>query len=241
MYFESINNKKIKKLNMLKQKKYRDRENMFLVETDHLVSEAYNNGYLKEIYIKEGLDYNLDVCTNIISESVVKYLSDVKSPTGIFGLCEKKKMKLKKGKILVIDGVQDPGNMGTIIRSAAAFKIDTIVINDKCADIYSPKVVRASEGMIFNVNIIKEDLDKFIKEIKKTHKVYSTNVNGGKSLKNVEKEENFVIIVGSEGKGVSKSLLDLSDEFLYIPMDNKCESLNVGVATSIILYVLGGE
>ncbi|MBR2840867.1 MAG: RNA methyltransferase [Bacilli bacterium] len=241
MYYESINNKKIKFLNQLKLKKYRDREGMFLVETENLVKEAYNNGYLKELYVREGININLDVETHYISDNVVKYLSDVKSSTGIFGLCNMKKMNLKEGRILVLDSVQDPGNMGTIIRSACAFNIDTIVINDKCADIYSSKVVRSSEGMIFNMNIIKCDLVDFINNIKKSHKVYGTNVNGGKSLKNVKKNEKFVIIVGNEGNGVSDILLNLADEFLYIPISGKCESLNVSVATGIILYELGGE
>lgn len=239
MYYESVNNQKIKELKKLKQKKYRDK--MFLIETDHLVKEAYKNGYLKELYIKEGLDYKLDVKTNTISDKVVNYLTDVKTPTGIFGLCKKKDNKLIEGKVLALDGIQDPGNMGTIIRSAVAFGIDTIVINDKCADVYSPKVIRSSEGMIFNVNIIKENLEEFILKIKSTHKIYATNVKNGNTLKSIEKNEKFVIIIGSEGSGVSDSLLELADEYLYIPMKSKCESLNVGVATSIILYELGGE
>ena len=241
MLYTSINNPKIKKLKKLKEKKYRDEEDMFLVEGKHLTSEAFNNGYLTELLVKENSDYKLDIETNEISENVVKYLSDLKTPTGIFGICKKKKMKLKKGKILVLDSVQDPGNMGTIIRSSVAFNVDTIVINDKCADIYSDKVIRSTQGMIFSANIIKENLEDFIKKIKKTHKVYATKVDGGKPLKDIEKIENFVIIMGSEGTGVSKILLEESDEYLYIPMNKKCESLNVAVATSIILYNFGGD
>ena len=241
MLYTSINNPKIKKLNLLKQKKYRDKENIFLVEGDHLVKEAYNNGYLKELLVPEGSEYKLEVETNEINETVIKYLTSLKTPTGIFGICEKKKMTLKEGKILVLDNVQDPGNVGTIIRSSVAFNIDTIVVNESCADIYSDKVIRASQGMIFSANIIKEDLNSFIPQIKKTHKVFATKVDNGKELKNIEKLKNFVIIMGSEGKGVSPSLLNLADEYLYIPMNGKCESLNVAVATSIILYYLGGD
>ena len=150
-------------------------------------------------------------------------------------------MNLKEGKILILDSVQDPGNVGTIIRSSVAFNIDTIVINEKCADIYSDKVIRASQGMIFSSNIIKENLEEFVKYIKKTHKVFATKVDGGKPLKDIEKTEKFVIIMGSEGSGVSKELLESADEYLYIPMNRKCESLNVAVATSIILYNFGGD
>ncbi|MBR3898570.1 MAG: RNA methyltransferase [Bacilli bacterium] len=239
MLYTSINNPKIKKLNLLKSKKYRDRENMFIVEGDHLVKEAYNNGYLKEILVRENVEYKLDVETNEINKSVEKYLSELETPTGIFGICTKKEMNLKPGKILVLDGIQDPGNMGTIIRSSKAFNIDTIVINDKCVDPYNSKVIRATQGMIFSVNIIKANLETFIKEIKHTHKVFATKVDGGESLKNVEKPEKFVIIMGSEGQGVSQKLLSLADTFLYIPMNEKCESLNVAIATSIILYEFG--
>ena len=241
MLYTSINNEKIKKLKKLKEKKYRDEEDMFLVEGKHLTTEAYNNGYLIELLIPENSDYKLDIETNQISENIIKYLSDLKSPTGIFGICKKKKMNLKEGKILVLDSVQDPGNMGTIIRSSVAFNIDTVVINEKCADIYSDKVIRASQGMIFSSNIIKENLENFIEKINKTHKIYATKVDGGKSLKDIEKPEKFVIIMGNEGTGVSKNLLDAADEYLYIPMNKKCESLNVAVATSIILYNFGGD
>lgn len=241
MIYTSINNQKIKKIKKLKEKKYRDEENMFLVEGKHLTTEAFNNGYLVELLVPENSDYKLDVETNIISENIIKYLSNLKSGAGIFGICKKKKMKLKEGKILVLDSIQDPGNMGTIIRSSVAFGIDTIVINEKCADIYSDKVIRASQGMIFSVNIIKENLEEFIKKIRKTHKIFATKVDGGKSIKDIEKIENFVIIMGSEGTGVSKNLLDLADEYLYIPMNKKCESLNVAVAASIILYNFGGD
>ena len=241
MIYTSINNPKIKKISSLKSKKFRDKENLFLVEGEHLVKEAYNNNCLKELLIPIGSNFKLDVETHEISENIINFLTDVKTPTGIFGICKKKDMKLQEGKILVLDAVQDPGNLGTIIRSAAAFNIGSIVINDKCADIYSPKVIRSTQGLIFSVNIIKEDLKTFIKNIKKTHKVYATKVDNGKSIKSVQKEEKFVIIMGSEGQGVSPELLDLADEYLYIPMNSKCESLNVAVATSIILYELEGE
>lgn len=241
MLYTSINNEKIKKIKKLKEKKYRDEEDMFLVEGKHLTTEAYNNGYLLELLVPENSDYILDVETNKINENIIKYLSDLKSPTGIFGICKKKKMNLKEGKILVLDSVQDPGNIGTIIRSSVAFNVDTVVINEKCADIYSDKVIRASQGMIFCSNIIKENLEDFIKKINKTHKIYATKVDGGKPLKDIEKPEKFVIIMGSEGSGVSRELLEAADEYLYIPMNKKCESLNVAVATSIILYNLGGD
>lgn len=241
MLYTSINNKKIKLYKQLQQKKIRDKEKMFIVEGEHLVKEAYNNKCLIEVLVSEKSKYKIDAPTSEISENVVKYLTSLQTPTGIFGICKEKENKLKEGKILALDGIQDPGNMGTIIRSAAAFNIDTIIVNEKCVDVYSDKVIRSSQGMIFSVNIVKEDIKNVIEKLKNKHTVYATKVDGGKVLKSVEKNKNFVIIMGNEGNGVSEELVNLSDEHLYIPMNKKCESLNVAVATSIILYEFGGE
>ena len=238
MLYSSVNNPKIKELAKLKTKKYRDKTGLFLVEGSHLVNEAYNSGYLKELFLLENNDYKLDVETNYITENVLKYLTSTETPTGIVGLCERKKMSLKGTKLLILDSIQDPGNLGTIIRSCVAFNIDTIIINDKCADIYSDKVIRSSQGMIFKTNIIKKDLSLFLKEIKGKIPIYGTKVTGGKDLKTIEKISDFAIIMGNEGRGVNSNLLNLCDEYLYIPMNRQCESLNVGVATSIILYEL---
>lgn len=238
MLYSSVNNIKIKELAKLKNKKYRDKEGLFLIEGEHLVKEAYNSGYLKELLLLENTNFNLEIETNYITKNVLKYLTNVETPTGIIGICKRKNMRLNGKKLLVLDSIQDPGNMGTIIRSSVAFNIDTIIINDKCVDIYSDKVIRSSQGMIFKTNIIKEDLHSFITKIKGQIPIYGTKVTGGKDLKTLEKISEFAIIMGNEGNGVAPKLLDLCDEYLYIPMNKNCESLNVGVATSIILYEL---
>ena len=146
--------------------------------------------------------------------------------------------QLKIGdRILILDGIQDPGNLGTIIRSSVAFNIDSIVLSKDSVDLYNSKVIRATQGMIFNINIIQKDLLEFI-PLLKDYKIYGTKVNGGKSLKNVEKVKKFAIIMGNEGQGVKKDILDMCSDYIYIDMNKSCESLNVGVATSIILYEL---
>lgn len=238
MLYTSVNNPKIKELAKLKNKKYRDKQNLFIIEGEHLVNEAYKTGYLKELLLLENINLNLDIETNYITENILKYLSVVPSPSGIIGICTKKPMHLKGQKLLLLDSIQDPGNLGTIIRSSVAFNIDTIIINDKCADPYSDKVIRSSQGMLFHSNIIKRDIQTFINEIKGKIPILGTKVDGGKDLKTLEKISNFAIIMGNEGSGVDKQILNLCDEYLYIPMNPKCESLNVGVATSIILYEL---
>lgn len=239
MLYSSIENKKIKEIKKLYTKKYRDLNNLFIIEGEHLVQEAYKNGVLKEVLLEENIDLDIDVEKNYVTMNVLKYISELDTPNKIIGICEKIKEKEIGNKILILDDIQDPGNLGTIIRSAVAFNIDTIVLSKNTVDLYNPKVLRATQGMIFNINIIVRNLNECVLNLKQNgYKIMSTKVTDGKDIKNVEKGEKFVIIVGNEGKGVQKDLIDISDEFIYITMNNNCESLNVGVATSIILYEL---
>ena len=220
-------------------KKYRDQSNSFLVEGKHLVLEAYKKGLLEELFLEENTKLDLDVKTSYLSRNVIKFISELDNPSNIIGLCKKVEEKEIGNKVLVLDDIQDPGNFGTIIRSAVAFNIDTIVVSNNTVDLYNSKVIRASQGMLFNINIIRRDLNVFVPELKKEgYQIYATKVNGGKSLKTIEKMEKFAIIMGNEGAGVSDNLMNLADEYLYIDMNSNCESLNVAVATSIILYEL---
>lgn len=242
MIYTSVNNQKIKELKKLQTKKYRDQTRLFIVEGDHLVKEAYNAGILKEIIILEGLKLNLDVNISYASKEVIKYLSSVDTPQNIIGICEKKDFTEITDKIIALDNIQDPGNLGAIIRSALAFNINTILLSSNTVDLYNPKVIRASQGMMFKLNIIRVDLEEKIRELKQNgYQILTTNVNGGKDIKTLEKQKKICIIMGNEGNGVSEPLQKLSDEYIYIKMNEKCESLNVAVATSIILYELGSE
>ena len=237
MIYTSTNNDYIKRIKKLNNKKYRDVYNEFLIEGEHLVLEAYKNGILKELILEESSNFKLDVKTSYVSSNVLKYISELDNPSSIIGICKKIEEKDIGNKIVILDGVQDPGNLGTIIRSSVAFNIDTIVLSEECVDLYNSKVIRATQGMLFNINIIKRDIKEFINTLK-DYKIYGTKVNGGKSLKSIEKVEKFAIIMGSEGQGVSSDILDMCSDYIYIDMNKNCESLNVGVATSIILYEL---
>lgn len=229
----SINNPKIKDLKKLNNKKYRNKTNLFLVEGKHLVDEAYKNNCLLEVYSLEEFNYNIK--SYLIDKKVMKYISNLDNPLNIIGICQKKQGKIK-GNIMILDHINDPGNLGTIIRSCVAFNIETIIL-DESIDPYNSKVLRATEGMIFNINIIFSKIEEIIPILKKNnYKIYGTKVNGGKLLKNVTKSSKFAIIMGNEARGVRKDILDKCDEYLYIPMNKKCESLNVGVSASIILY-----
>ena len=239
MLYTSIENKKIKNIKKLYNKKYRDEFNQFLIEGEHLVLEAYKNGILKELVLEEGTNFKLDIETSYVTSNILKYISELSNPCKVMGICSKLKEKEIGKKIVILDGIQDPGNLGTIIRSSVAFNIDTIILGKDTVDLYNSKVLRATQGMLFNINIVERDLNNFIPTLKENgYKTYGTKVNGGKSLKNVEKCEKFAIIMGNEGSGVKPNILDMCSDYIYIDMNENCESLNVGVATSIILYEL---
>ena len=240
MLYTSTQNDKIKNLRKLNNKKYRDENSLFLIEGEHLVLEAYKNGYLKELLLEENTSLSINVPTSYLTRNVMKFISELDNPSNIMGVCTKLVEQEELGnKILVLDNVQDPGNLGTIIRSAVAFNIDTIILSDDTVDLYNSKVIRASQGMIFKINIVRKSLLEVIPNLKKQgYRIYTTNVKNGKSLKNVEKVSKFAIIMGNEGLGVKESISSLADDFLYIDMAKDCESLNVAVAASIILYEL---
>ena len=221
---ESANNEKIINYSKLKQKKYRDESSLFIVEGKHLVEEAKKHDLVVEEFI---LNQN-------ISLQAMKKLSNLDNPNEYLAICKKMEERDINGNVLIIDGLQDPGNLGTIIRSCVAFNIDTIILSNNTVDHYNDKVIRASEGMIFNINIIKGDLLEIIPTLGVN--LYTTNVEDGSNINNTVIKRPYGIVIGNEGNGVSKEVNDLIDNRLYIPMSNKCESLNAGVAASIILY-----
>ncbi len=226
---ESLNNERIKEYAKLNQKKYRDDTNMFIIEGTHLVEEAFKNNIVVDAF-------SLDDKYTKVSEEVMKKLSNLDTPPKYLAICNKIEEKNINGNVLILDGVQDPGNLGTIIRSSIAFNIDTIILSNDSVDLYNTKVLRATEGMIFNINIIRRDLNEILPNLKDKYTIYTTNVVNGTNLSDIKVKTPFVLIMGSEGNGVKDSIASYADESVYISMNTKCESLNVGVATSIILY-----
>lgn len=242
MIITSLDNDNVKKWKKLCKKKYRDEFGIYLVEGEHLVEEAYKSGVLDKVIVLDGEDYSYD---NVIyvSYEVMKAISSLDTPNRIMGVCKKKENSDLLGKrYLLLDGVQDPGNLGTIVRSAVAFNIDTIVLSDDTVDLYNPKVLRSTQGMIFHTNIIERDLVSVIGELHNMGiTVYGTDVNNGidaRELSSLDKTS-FALVMGNEGNGVRREVKELCDKNLYINMNENVESLNVGVATSILLYELG--
>lgn len=231
MEITSLQNKKVKYWVSLKEKKVRDKEQLFLVEGDHLLKEAkIKNLVVETISITDKkADY-------LVTKEIMQKISSQKSISDTIGVCHFPKESVIKGNILIIDALQDPGNLGTIIRSAVAFNFPTIILSKDSVDQYNEKVIRASEGMIFHINILRRDLNEFIPEAKKQgFSIIGTDVTAGISLKEIP-HQNIGIVIGNEGKGLSPSIKSLCDIFTKIPMEKTCESLNAGVAAAIIMY-----
>lgn len=233
---ESVNNEKIKEYAKLKLKKYRDEMGMFIVEGEHLVEEAIKVCDIVDIFSLDGRDGTTKVTDNVMAK-----LSELKSVPSVLAVLKKRDNGLSDGNILVLDGIQNPGNLGTIIRSAIAFGVDNIVLSLDTVDEYNTKVLRASEGMLFHINVMRTNLEEFLSNLSSDYMVLTTDVATGVDIKDVDIEKKYVLIMGNEGNGVRDNIKAWAHSQVYIAMNKACESLNVGVATSILLYELNGK
>lgn len=242
MYITSINNEYIKEISKLNEKKYRDKSNKYLIEGLHLVTEALKYDIIDTIIIREDFNYETNIKHIIVSNEVMKKLSDNPSIPKIMAVVNKKESTISGNKILLLDRLQDPGNLGTIIRSAVAFNFDTIILSNDTVDLYNSKVLRSTQGMLFNINILRQDLTSVINELKNNnYTIYGTKVDNGNDVKKINNTNKFALIIGNEGTGISDNILKQCDKYLYIKMNNNCESLNAGVAASILMYEMGNK
>ena len=249
----SKDNEKIKHIKKLKEKKYRDETNCYIIEGIKLVKEAIEeNAEIKYIVICEDcedsvkLEQNLlyDIAKNdclYVTKKIFQSISDVTTPQGVLAVVEKKnntkQINYNEDIIIALDGIQDPGNLGTILRTVDSADLKQIVISKNSADPYNPKVVRSTMGAIFRVNIIEaENLVNTLKETKKHNfDVVVTSLDTDASIYNI-KYKNKVIVIGNEANGVSKEVQAIADKKVKIPMLGKTESLNASVATGIMVY-----
>ena len=249
----SKDNEIIKNIIKLKEKKYRDANNEYLIEGIKLIKEAVEEkAKIKLIVVCEESIEDGDIDQKLLYE-IAKYdciyvnkkvfsiLTDVQNPQGILAVIEKKNneenINYKEDIIVVLDGIQDPGNLGTILRTIDSVGLSQVIVSKETADSYNPKVVRSTMGAIFRVNVIEsEDLLQTLKNLKKhKYKIMATSLENNNSIYDVEYNKK-VIVIGNEANGVSKNVLEYADEKIKIPMLGKTESLNASVATSIILY-----
>ena len=197
---------------LYENKKERDESNKFIVEGYNLVSEAKKQGLLDKVFsIKEEDDYKDAI---IVTQDIIKKITNTVTPEGIIAICNKKKDLNLGNKVLYLDSLQDPGNIGTLLRSAVAFNFDTVVL-DECVDLYNPKVIRASQGAIFYLNILSNSLS----ELKSLgYKIIGTEMFGTALNNYKSNDSKLVLILGNEGHGVRSEYLEFSDINLTIPI-----------------------
>ncbi len=228
-------------------RKERDKSNEFIVEGFHLVEEALKNkDYILSLIIRDGVEFPTqwsvnEVHTIAINQLVADEISETEHSQGIFAHCRQPIQSEDQydtwKKVLLMDTVQDPGNVGTMIRTADAAGIDAVVLGKGSADAYNPKTVRSAQGSHFNIPIVRGNLAEWIHRLKEAGiPVIGTGLRNAVSYSTISPQEQFGLMMGNEGSGVSPELLAMVDQTVKIPMYGKAESLNVAVATGILLY-----
>ncbi len=249
----SKENEFIKHVKKLKDKKYRDIENEYMIEGIKLIAEAIQEkAPIQQIILCDDCEKNEAIPKDLmyeiakydciyVTEKIFKYLSDVQEPQGILAIIEKNNQEMEidysQDIMVVLDDIQDPGNLGTILRTVDSVGLTQILVSKGTADAYNPKVVRSTMGAIFRVKIIEcEDLKQTLKEIKKhKFKIVVSSLQTQNTIYDIGYNKK-VIIIGNEANGVEREIQDMADEKVRIPMLGKTESLNASVATGIILY-----
>lgn len=213
-------------------------ENYFVVEGFHLIEMAKAASCLLEVFLTEENDFK-GIKTHVIPFSLLKGMATSTNPEPILGICKKKQMKMfASSKGLLLDRVQDPGNVGTLLRSALCFGYKDVYLLNGCASIYNPKTIASSQGAIFKLNIFsKLDGKKIIPLLKENgYVVYASALKDSTDFELIkELPKKYIICLGNEGIGMDKDNIDLCSSSLYINIDNM-DSLNVGVAGSILMY-----
>lgn len=248
-YIESKKNDEIKQLKKLSATKNIRKTGTYMIEGFHLVREAdqFDQEIVKLFVTEKYQDDRLakkyyDIAT-VISEDVANELSETKTPQGIFAVIKVQAdddLKEFSGKWVMLDDVQDPGNVGTIVRTADAAGYDGVITSLDTADFYQPKVQRSMQGSQFHLPIYRMDINRAINMAKKSGlKVYGSEVNAqAKPYNELEKTDDFALVMGNEAHGITQDVLNETDENIYIPILGKAESLNVAVAAGVLMYGL---
>ena len=249
----SKDNELIKHIRKLKDKKYRDESNEYVVEGVKLVEEAVKeNAKIKQIIVCEDTTRTYEIPTHImleiaryecisVSNKIFNIITQVTNPQGIMAIIEKNaqdaQIDYSQDIIVVLDDVQDPGNLGTILRTVDSIGLNQIIVSKGTADAFNSKVVRSTMGAIFRIKIIEvEDLAQVIKEMRKHHfKLMVTSLQTENSIYDIDFNKK-IIVIGNEANGVSKEIQDMADEKAKIPMLGRTESLNASVAAGVVMY-----
>lgn len=249
----SKDNELIKHIKKLKDKKYRDENNEYIIEGVKLIEEAVKEkAKIKKVIICEDTTRTYEIPTQItleiakydcvyVTDKIFNSITQVTNPQGIMAIIEKsvenKEIDYTQDIIVVLDDVQDPGNLGTILRTVDSIGLNQIIVSKETADAFNPKVVRSTMGAIFRIRIIEcENLVQSIKDMRKHHfKLMVTSLQTDNSIYDIDFNKK-IIVIGNESNGVSKEVQDMADEKAKIPMLGKTESLNASVAAGVVMY-----
>ena len=235
-------NSVVKNAKKLHQKKYR--KSAYLIEGWHLFEEAVQAGVtIEKIFALESYRDQLAAFpqTVWVSEEILLDLADTQTPQGIVAVIQKEEVglpDLHQGKYLFLEDVQDPGNVGTMIRTADAAGFTGVIVSDKSADIYSLKTLRSMQGSHFHLPIYRMPLASFVEEAKKSNlPILATTLSReSKDYRELSSLENFVLVMGNEGQGISSVMAESADQLVHIGMKGRAESLNVAVAAGILMF-----
>ena len=242
----STQNNQVKYWAKLKQRKYREKNNEFLIEGFHLVEEAYNSGWEIEVLIyKQSVqsllpNWSAEVYSIAVDDKVFQSISQTVQPQGLAAIVKMKEWnKISDDYTVLVDSIQDPGNLGTIIRTADAAGFTKVVLGNGTVDMYNDKVIRASQGSIFHIPVVSKDLREEITILQsKNILVLASALEHAISYESVQVTGKSALIVGNEGSGIKKELLEVADKIVKIPIYGKAESLNVSVAAGILMYYM---
>ena len=233
-------NSVVKKAKKLHQKKYR--KNSYLIEGWHLFEEAIQAGATIET-IFALIEHGTHPQTVFVSEEVLLDLADSQTPQGIIAIVKKEEEQvpdLASGKYLFLEDVQDPGNVGTMIRTADAAGFSGVIVSSKSADIYNLKTLRSMQGSHFHLPIYRMAVETFIEEAKKGNlPILATTLSqNSKDYRELVRLEDFALVMGNEGQGISLLMTEQADQLVHISMKGQAESLNVAIAAGILMFYL---
>ena len=235
-------NSVVKNAKKLHQKKYR--KSAYLIEGWHLFEEAVQAGVtIEKVFALESYRDQLAAFpqTVWVSEEILRDLADTQTPQGIVAVIQKEEVGLpdfSQGKFLFLEDVQDPGNVGTMIRTADAAGFTGVIVSDKSADIYSLKTLRSMQGSHFHLPIYRMPVATFIEEAKKSNlPILATTLSKeSKDYRELSPLEDFVLVMGNEGQGISSIMAESADQLVHIGMKGRAESLNVAIAAGILMF-----
>ena len=236
----SKQNIKIKEIGkLISDNSYRKERNEFVIEGFHLLEMALEDRLVKAIFSLKPLKNIDEKITNyIVSEDILKKISTQKNPQGVVAICSMRKEKeISHNNVLYLDGVSDPGNLGTLLRTALAFSFKDVILSKGSVSLYNEKTISSSQGAIFRLNIISGDEQNLINLKEKGYKILATEIKGSVELKNIKKSDKQVLILGNEAHGVNEKILNLADERIRIDI-NEIESLNVAICGAIMMHYL---